>query len=128
LAALENNSTTLHVLLIERWQAHLQSTTIRPVLLIDEAQEMPLKVLNELCFLSSTDYDSHTLLSIVLARDARLQTKCVVMNHCRWETDSGYDWRWTDSTDRPEWTLPLFRYKSKMNSYRFRYHPVVISH
>jgi len=59
----------------ERWQSHMQSTTIRPVLLIDEAQEMPPNVLNELRLLSSTDYDSHTLLSIVLAGDARLQNK-----------------------------------------------------
>lgn len=59
----------------ERWQAHMQSTTIRPVLLIDEAQEMPPNVLNELRLLSSTDYDSRTLLSIILAGDARLQHK-----------------------------------------------------
>ena len=59
----------------ERWQAHMQSTTIRPVLVIDEAQEMPANVLNELRLLSSTDYDSRTLLSINLAGDARLQDK-----------------------------------------------------
>lgn len=59
----------------ERWQAHMQSTTIRPVLVIDEAQEMPANVLNELRLLSSTDYDSRTLLSIILAGDARLQDK-----------------------------------------------------
>ena len=59
----------------ERWQAHMQSTTIRPVLVIDEAQEMPPNVLNELRLLSSTDYDSRTLLSIILAGDARLQDK-----------------------------------------------------
>ena len=58
-----------------RWQAHMQSTTIRPVLVIDEAQEMPPNVLNELRLLSSTDYDSRTLLSIILAGDARLQDK-----------------------------------------------------
>ena len=58
-----------------RWQAHMQSTTIRPVLVIDEAQEMPSNVLNELRLLSSTDYDSRTLLSIILAGDARLQDK-----------------------------------------------------
>lgn len=59
----------------ERWQAHIQSTTIRPVLLIDEAQEMPPNVLNELRLLSSTHYDSRTLLSTVLAGDSRLQDK-----------------------------------------------------
>lgn len=59
----------------ERWQSHMQSTTLRPVLLIDEAQEMPPNVLNELRLLSSTHYDSRTLLSVVLAGDARLQDK-----------------------------------------------------
>jgi len=59
----------------ERWQTHLQSTTTRPVLLIDEAQEMPPNVLNELRLLSSTDYDSRTLLSVILAGDERLQHK-----------------------------------------------------
>ena len=59
----------------ERWQAHMQNTTTRPVLLIDEAQEMPPNVLNELRLLSSTDYDSRTLLSVILAGDARLQHK-----------------------------------------------------
>lgn len=59
----------------ERWQAHLDSTTMRPVLLIDEAQEMPPNVLNELRLLSSTDYDSRSLLSVILVGDARLQDK-----------------------------------------------------
>jgi len=59
----------------ERWQSHMQSTTLRPILLIDEAQEMPPNVLNELRLLSSTHYDSRTLLTVVLAGDARLQEK-----------------------------------------------------
>jgi len=59
----------------ERWQTHMQTTTTRPVLLIDEAQEMPPNVLNELRLLSSTDYDSRTLLSVILAGDERLQHK-----------------------------------------------------
>src|SRR5262252_5202400 len=32
----------------EKWQAHIDSTLIRPVLVIDEAQEMHASVLNEL--------------------------------------------------------------------------------
>ena len=59
----------------ERWQSHMQSTTMRPVLLIDEAQEMPPNVLSELRLLASTHYDSRTLLSVILAGDARLQSK-----------------------------------------------------
>lgn len=59
----------------ERWLAHLEGTLLRPVLLIDEAQEMPANVLNELRLLSSTHFDSRTLLSVVLAGDARLNNK-----------------------------------------------------
>jgi hypothetical protein len=32
----------------EKWQAHIEATLIRPVLIIDEAQEMPVNALNEL--------------------------------------------------------------------------------
>ncbi len=59
----------------ERWLAHLEGTLLRPVLLIDEAQEMQPSVLSELRLLSSTQFDSKTLLSVVLAGDARLHTK-----------------------------------------------------
>ena len=59
----------------ERWRAHLENTLLRPVLLIDEAQEMGTAVLNELRLLSSTDFDSRHLLGVVLAGDARLQAK-----------------------------------------------------
>jgi type II secretory pathway predicted ATPase ExeA len=62
-------------LLRERWQAHLESALFRPVLLVDEAQEMPPAVLNELRLLSSTDLDSHLLLTVVLAGDSRLSAK-----------------------------------------------------
>jgi len=56
----------------ERWCAHLESTLLRPVLLIDEAQEMTPAVLSELRLLSSTRFDSRTILSVVLAGDGRL--------------------------------------------------------
>jgi len=59
----------------ERWLAHLDSTLLRPVLLIDEAQEMPPQVLNELRLLASTQFDSRHLLSVVLAGDRRLNHK-----------------------------------------------------
>jgi len=59
----------------ERWIAHLESTHVRQVLVIDEAQEMPAAVLNELRLLSSDRFDSRSILSIVLAGDARLATK-----------------------------------------------------
>ena len=56
----------------ERWLAHLDNTLMRPVLLVDEAQEMRPSVLNELRLLASTDFDSRSLLSVVLAGDGRL--------------------------------------------------------
>lgn len=56
----------------ERWQAHLDTALFRPVLLVDEAQEMQPQVLNELRLLCSAHLDSHLLLTTVLAGDARL--------------------------------------------------------
>ena len=59
----------------ERWLAHLEGTLLRPILLIDEAQEMHPSVLNELRLLASHQFDSRTLLTVVLAGDTRLTTK-----------------------------------------------------
>jgi type II secretory pathway predicted ATPase ExeA len=59
----------------ERWLAHLDATLLRPLLLCDEAQEMNPKVLSELRLLSSMQFDSRTLLSVVLAGDNRLTDK-----------------------------------------------------
>ena len=59
----------------ERWLAHLESTLLRPILLIDEAQEMHPAVLNEMRLLSSMEFDSRLLLSVVLAGDGRLSNK-----------------------------------------------------
>jgi general secretion pathway protein A len=56
----------------ERWKAYVASSRIRPVLLIDEAQEMPGQVLAELRILSSTDFDATSLLTVVLSGDGRL--------------------------------------------------------
>jgi general secretion pathway protein A len=56
----------------EKWIAHVQSTSYRPVLLVDEAQEMSPPVLAELRILASTEFDSRSILTVVLAGDARL--------------------------------------------------------
>jgi type II secretory pathway predicted ATPase ExeA len=56
----------------EKWKAHLESTLTRPVLLVDEAQEAPPDVLNELRLMSSTNFDSSLLLTTVLSGDRRL--------------------------------------------------------
>lgn len=59
----------------ERWIHHIESTLLRPVLFIDEAQEMRTYVLNELRLLSSMQFDSRLLLSVILAGDQRLNDK-----------------------------------------------------
>jgi general secretion pathway protein A len=56
----------------ERWQTHIDSALVRPVLIVDEAQEMVPKVLAELRLLASSKLDSHILLTVVLAGDGRL--------------------------------------------------------
>jgi len=56
----------------ERWKAHVASSRIKPVLLVDEAQEMDPEVLCELRILSSADFDATSLLTVVLSGDGRL--------------------------------------------------------
>jgi len=56
----------------EKWHAHIDATLMRPVLLIDEAQEMYPEVLSELRMLTSTCFDSRAILTVVLAGDTRL--------------------------------------------------------
>lgn len=56
----------------ERWKAHVASTRIKPVLLVDEAQEMEPTVLSELRILTSSDFDSTSLLTVILSGDGRL--------------------------------------------------------
>jgi type II secretory pathway predicted ATPase ExeA len=56
----------------EKWQEHLETTRLRPVLVIDEAQETLPAVLRELRILTSKDFDSQSLLFVVLAGDNRL--------------------------------------------------------
>jgi general secretion pathway protein A len=59
-------------LLRERWKAHIDQSLWRPVLIVDEAQEMKTEVLNELRLLCSSKLDSQRLLTVVLGGDARL--------------------------------------------------------
>lgn len=59
-------------LLRERWQSHIDASLSRPVLIVDEGQEMVLPVLSELRLLCSARLDSHLLLTVVLAGDQRL--------------------------------------------------------
>lgn len=56
----------------QRWQSHIDAALSRPVLLVDEAQEMQAIVLSELRLLSSVQLNSHILLTVVVAGDGRL--------------------------------------------------------
>ena len=56
----------------ERWKAHVASSRIKPVLLVDEAQEMDPEVLSELRILSSAGFDATSLLTVILSGDGRL--------------------------------------------------------
>lgn len=62
-------------LLREKWLAHIDASVYRPVLLIDEAQEMKSPVFSELRLLSSADLDSRSILTIILAGDQRLASR-----------------------------------------------------
>jgi general secretion pathway protein A len=59
----------------EGWLAHMRETQMRPVLLIDEAQELLPSVLTELRLLASTEFDARTVLTVILAGDRRLTEK-----------------------------------------------------
>lgn len=59
----------------EVWFAHMETTRRRPLLLVDEAQEMAPATLSELRLLTSARFDSQPLLCVVLAGDARLIEK-----------------------------------------------------
>lgn len=55
-----------------RWNEHISSTHLRPVLIIDEAQEALTNVFTELRVLASKELDTRQLLCVVLAGDGRL--------------------------------------------------------
>jgi len=55
-----------------KWKAHCQSSLLRPVLLIDEAQEVSPVCLTELRLLQSVSFDSESLLFTILCGDGRL--------------------------------------------------------
>ncbi len=59
----------------KKWSEHIEANLFRPVLLIDEAQEMPSLVLNELRLLSSVKLDSKIVITVILSGDNRLLEK-----------------------------------------------------
>lgn len=61
----------------EKWHAHVEATLIRPVILVDEAQELADQVLVELKTMMSDCFDSRALLTVVLCGDTRLGDRLV---------------------------------------------------
>ncbi len=59
----------------DTWLAHIDAAVFRPVLLVDEAQDVRTDVLNELRLLASADLDARAILTVVLAGDRRLQER-----------------------------------------------------
>jgi len=58
-----------------RWRGHIKSSLWRPILLVDEAQEVSSECLNELRLLGSAHFDSECLLTTVLCGDGRLSDR-----------------------------------------------------
>ncbi|MBF0442223.1 MAG: AAA family ATPase [Oligoflexales bacterium] len=56
----------------EKWNRHINSSLFRPVLIIDEAQQMSPSVMTELRILTSEKLDSRKILTIIIAGDQRL--------------------------------------------------------
>lgn len=59
----------------EKWLHYIESSLYRPVLLVDESQEMTPSVFSELRLLSSADLDSRSILTTILAGDRRLASR-----------------------------------------------------
>lgn len=62
-------------LLREKWIRHIDSTLFRPVLIVDEAQQMNASVMTEMRLLASDKLDSRKILTVILAGDQRLENK-----------------------------------------------------
>ena len=56
----------------EKWLAHISNAGVRPVLIVDEAQEARVPVLSEIRLLSSAELDAKSMLTVILAGDGRL--------------------------------------------------------
>jgi general secretion pathway protein A len=71
-ALVPHNRWTGFKALRQTWLTYVEATHCRPLLLVDEAQEVPHSVLAELRILASTDFDSRSILTVVLCGDGRL--------------------------------------------------------
>lgn len=69
-----NRWHTFHQLRAQ-WVSHIEKSLVRPVLIVDESQEMNVHVLSELRLLSSMHFDAKIVLTVILAGDQRLTEK-----------------------------------------------------
>ena len=63
-----------------KWREHVKSALFKPVLLIDESQEVYDTCFNELRILASAHFDSECLLTTVLCGDSRLTERFASSN------------------------------------------------
>jgi type II secretory pathway predicted ATPase ExeA len=70
-----NNRWGGYKALREKWLHHIDSTGVRPVIMIDEAQRMANETMTELAQLASTLFDSRMVLTIILSGDLRLNDR-----------------------------------------------------
>ena len=79
----------------QKWQNHIENNCIKPVLLIDEAQEMQTSVMNELRLLNSDRYDSKNLLTVIFAGNESLLNRFRTTTvYCLWAVGSENDYKW----------------------------------
>lgn len=65
----------------DKWIDHISSTLFRPVLIIDEAQEMPTAVLSELRLMTSNKFDSQSILTVIFGGDDRFPDRFRTPDH-----------------------------------------------
>lgn len=69
-----------HKALRKKWQNHIETTLLRPVLLIDEAQRLSDAVFEELKSLGSDRLDTKMLITVIFAGDMRLAERLSEQN------------------------------------------------
>ena len=72
----------------DRWRAHVEANHLRPVLLIDEAQETPVEVLSEIPLVSSANFDSMLFLTVILCGDSASRSSSGTRISCPWDRGS----------------------------------------
>jgi general secretion pathway protein A len=76
-----SNRWGAHKAVRAKWQEHIHQTLFRPILLIDEAQEMSAPLLAELRLLGSTKLDTCTIITVVLCGDRRIEEHLRTPDH-----------------------------------------------